>query len=109
MHEIDVKTAKMWIDQGDVVLIDVREPEEFAVEAIPGAILIPLSKVNALSLPDAGGKKIVVHCRSGKRSAFACEKLLEQLPDLPLYNLQGGIMAWSQAGYPTICGIDIDD
>lgn len=98
INTIDQNTLKSWIEKGEAVLLDVREPAEHAAENIPAAILLPLSSVSKNALPEIAGKKLVVHCKSGKRAGAACEKLLAEDPDLEIYNLEGGISAWSAAG-----------
>lgn len=95
---IDVKTLKAWLDNHEAVLVDVREPAEYAAEKITGATLLPLGKVNKASLPPFAGKKLVIHCRKGGRGGSACEKLLAEDPALEIYNLEGGIEAWNAAG-----------
>lgn len=96
---VDVRTLKNWIDRGEAVVVDVREPAEHAAENITGVTLLPLNRVNKDALPEMNGKKLVIHCRSGKRSTNACEKLLVEDPSLEIYNLEGGISAWTQAGF----------
>lgn len=96
---IDAATLKSWLDKGEAMLVDVREPAEHNAERIPGAKSLPLGSVCCGNLPDAGGKKLVVHCKAGKRGGTACEKLLAEKPDLEIYNLEGGISAWAQAGH----------
>lgn len=83
---------------GTITLIDVREPAENREMRIPGACLIPQNHLSGDKLPK-GAKCIVLHCRSGKRSAAAREKLLAQRPDLTIYSLEGGILAWEKCGY----------
>lgn len=96
---VDVAILKRWIDKGEAIVVDVREPAEHAAENIAGATLVPLATVSKKTLPDTKGKKLVVHCRSGKRGTSACEKLLAEDPDLEIYNLEGGISAWAGAGH----------
>lgn len=96
---VDSVTLKRWIDSGEAVVVDVREPAEHAAEKIEGAMLLPLGSVSRNSLPQTQGKKLVIHCRSGKRSTSACEKLLAEDPNLEVYNLEGGISAWGAAGH----------
>jgi len=96
---VDAATLKSWIESGEAVVVDVREPAEHAAENISGATLVPLGGISKSKLPKTGGKKIVVHCRSGKRSTSACEKLLAEDPSLEIYNLEGGISAWASAGH----------
>lgn len=97
---VDAKTLKEWLDKGDVVLVDVREPAEHHAEAINGAKLVPLSKVAKCTLPQCENKKLVIHCKKGGRGSSACEKLLAEDPSLEVYNLEGGINAWEAAGLP---------
>ena len=99
IHTINAQTLKGWLDAGEAVLIDVREPAEYASEHIQAATLIPLSVVSERSIPNLTNKKLVIHCKSGKRGGMACEKLLTENPSLDIYNLEGGISAWAQAGY----------
>jgi rhodanese-related sulfurtransferase len=99
INTVNAETLKRWMDSGEAVVIDVREPAEHAAENIKGATLIPLSRVSRAALPEVTGKKLVIHCRSGKRAGNACEKLLAEDPNLEIYNLEGGISAWSAAGH----------
>jgi molybdopterin/thiamine biosynthesis adenylyltransferase/rhodanese-related sulfurtransferase len=100
--EITPLEVKEWMD-GDrnFVLIDVREPHEFQICRIPGSMLMPLGDVpkrmNELNSAD----EIVVHCRSGMRSARAVE-LLMKAGFRKIYNLQGGVLAWSDQVDPSM-------
>jgi rhodanese-related sulfurtransferase len=96
---VDANTLKEWLVTGVAVLVDVREPAEFQAESIKGAQLVSLSGVCKSALPDCAGKKIVIQCHSGRRSFSACEKLAAENPELEIYNLEGGITAWKDAGY----------
>jgi len=89
---IDSSTLKNWIKNNEVVIVDVREPEEYAEINISSAHLLPLAQITSDNLPVYEGKKLVMQCRSGKRSAYACEILLAENPDLDVYNLAGGIL-----------------
>ena len=100
LEAIDAVTTKTWLDAGTAVLVDVREPTEHAGEHIPGARLCPLSSFDPVRVPQEAGKKLVLHCVMGQRSAQAGQKLLEA-GRTEVYNLQGGIQAWKEAGYPT--------
>jgi rhodanese-related sulfurtransferase len=100
MHGIDSPTLKAWMDAGDVLLIDVREVSEYEDAAIPGAVLVPLATVGWDKIPALEGRKLVMQCLGGVRSAVACQKLLESQPGVEIYNLDGGIKAWAKAGYP---------
>jgi adenylyltransferase/sulfurtransferase len=100
--EIEVKEVKAKLDRGDdFVLIDVREPHEHQICNIPQAKLIPLGQV-AQRLGELNPKAdIVVHCKSGMRSAKACG-ILRQAGFERVRNMKGGILAWSDQVDPTV-------
>lgn len=90
-----------WLAERAVVLIDVREPEEYAVERIHGALLYPLSSFDPRALPDPGERKLVFHCGSGMRSAKAMAMCADA--GIPFAgHLAGGIQAWKKGGLPVI-------
>jgi rhodanese-related sulfurtransferase len=95
---INVAELKDLMAKNEVCLIDVREVAEHSVASIPGSVLIPLSEFSSNKIPQFGDKKLVIHCRSGKRSLTACEKFLEENPNAEVYNLEGGIIAWDLMG-----------
>jgi rhodanese-related sulfurtransferase len=83
-----------------VVLVDVREPAEFQAEHIEGAVLRPLSTFDPALLPQG---EVIFQCGSGKRSVAAIQRAAAVgLPHTA--HLQGGLLAWKQAGLPTIKG-----
>jgi len=98
MKTVNAATLKEWLAKGEAVLVDVREPAEHAAQNIPEAKLIPLGKISKSDVSGFGGKKVVIHCQAGRRGGMACEKLQAQDPSLEIYNLEGGISAWQQAG-----------
>ena len=83
-----------------ILLIDVREPAEFAVERIHGALNMPLSTFDPATLPAAGDKLIVFQCAGGKRSAMAVDRCQKAGHKIEAH-LAGGIMAWKAQGLPT--------
>src|SRR5258708_25575451 len=88
---------------GRYLLVDVREPNEVAVEAYPGGVVVPLSTFDPTAIPDPRGKQVVFACRSGKRSVTA--SLAAQAAGLPYdKHLAGGILGWKAAGMPTKAG-----
>ncbi|BDC99441.1 rhodanese-like domain-containing protein [Persicobacter psychrovividus] len=96
MKEITVQQLKSMIDAGeDFQLVDVREPHEYELTNIEGE-LIPLGEVAARADEVETDKKVVVMCRSGKRSATAIEYLEDTTGHEELYNLVGGILAWGR-------------
>lgn len=93
MEELTVEELKRKIDGGeDFQLIDVRETFEYEVSNLNGEN-IPLSGIVIESDKIATDKPVIIHCRSGKRSAAAIQQL-QNLGFDNLYNLEGGILAW---------------
>src|SRR5712691_9477119 len=103
IQDIEVTTLKTWMEQEAAILIDVREPLEYATEHIPGARLLPLSTFDPTRVPQEAGKKVVLHCVMGMRSAQAGQKLLDA-GFTSIYNFRGGVQAWKDAGYATAGG-----
>ncbi len=94
MNEITVQELKQKIDAGeDFQLIDVREEFEYEVSNLNG-ILIPLGGILIEADKIAKDRPVIVHCRSGARSAAAIMQL-ETQGFTNLYNLKGGIIAWA--------------
>ncbi|MBU2018553.1 MAG: ThiF family adenylyltransferase [Bacteroidetes bacterium] len=93
MKTINVQELKKWQAEGvEFQLIDVREPAEFD-EANMEGLLIPLQQVPSRMEEINKEGKVVIHCRSGARSANAIQYLNQHGYD-NLYNLEGGIIAW---------------
>jgi rhodanese-related sulfurtransferase len=84
----------------EVLLVDVREVPEYAAERIPGALLYPLSTFEPRAL-SAQGRKLVMQCLRGGRSMQAAQRLAAAGCG-EVYNLDGGITAWKEAGLPLI-------
>lgn len=79
-------------------LLDVRTPEEFAAEYIPGAINIPVQVLGEQLHEVPNSQPVVIYCRSGNRSKIAMQ-ILAQAGHTELYDL-GGIIDWKAAGLP---------
>ena len=96
VKEISVQELyDLQVQGADFQLIDVREPYEYDIANLEGE-LIPLASVAESADRISKDKKVVIHCRSGKRSADAIREL-ENLHGFDnLYNLKGGILAWSK-------------
>jgi adenylyltransferase/sulfurtransferase len=89
-------------DAGDNhFLLDVREPHELAISRIEGAVLIPLGELETRTAELPRDKRILVHCKSGGRSARAVSKLRE-LGFNDVWNVSGGIIAWAREIDPTM-------
>lgn len=89
------------MEKHQALLIDVREPAEFAAERIHGALNFPLSTFDPSALPPCGDRRIVMQCGSGKRSLMAAERCRAAGLAVDAH-LAGGIGAWRAAGLPTI-------
>ncbi len=100
IHEADPATVARWLRGGKAVLVDVREPWEFAEERIPGAMLAPLSGFDPRTFSAAGGKRLVLHCLGNTRSTTAGRMLLEA-GFAEAFTLKDGLMGWSGAGFAT--------
>jgi sulfur-carrier protein adenylyltransferase/sulfurtransferase len=100
--EISVQELKRKMDARETLeLIDVREPFEFEIARIDGAKLIPLGEIADRTDELQHEQTIVVHCHSGRRSAQAV-RLLQQRGFTNVYNLEGGIDAWSDLIDPSV-------
>ena len=95
VKEITVQELhQMMESKEDFQLIDVREPYEFDIVNLQG-VLIPLADIPQSVDKIDKSKKVVVHCRSGARSASAIEFLEREHGFSNLYNLKGGVVAWA--------------
>jgi rhodanese-related sulfurtransferase len=100
VHDLTADEVARGLRDDRMLIVDVREPKETAVETFPGAVLLPLSSFDPGQIPDPGGRQVVFACRSGKRSVTA--SLAAQAAGLPYdAHLAGGILAWKAAGLPT--------
>jgi sulfur-carrier protein adenylyltransferase/sulfurtransferase len=102
IHEIDPAEVREGLGNG-VVLVDVREGEEFEREHIPGAVHVPRGYLEsriegAVSDRDA---HVVLYCASGQRSALAADTLQELLGYTNVESMTGGITLWKDRGYDT--------
>jgi rhodanese-related sulfurtransferase len=89
------------MEKDEIVLVDVRELDEHNAERIKGAVSVPLSRLETAKLPDAEGKRIVMHCAGGVRSARAVTVCRKRGLTVD-HHLAGGIAAWKAHGLPTI-------
>jgi len=103
VHDLTPEDVSKGMADGRYLLVDVREPNEVAVEAYPGGVVVPLSTFDPMAIPDPKGRQVVFACRSGKRSVTA--SLAAQAAGLPYdKHLAGGILGWKAAGMPTRAG-----
>jgi sulfur-carrier protein adenylyltransferase/sulfurtransferase len=100
--EISAREVKrMMDDRKPFVLVDVREPHEYQICYIPGSTLIPLGEIPRRMHELNSADEIVVHCRSGQRSAQAVAFLMKA-GFRKIHNLQGGVLAWADEVDPTM-------
>lgn len=103
INEISPVEAERRARLGEILLVDVREPNEWTTMRVPGAVSAPLSILAAQLGQLPSDKPVVFYCLGGKRSAAA----IEQSRKLGLphdTHVTGGITAWRQAGLPTVSG-----
>ena len=107
VETISVGELKKLLDAGgdDIVLLDVRMPQEAEIATIPGAVLVPLDQIeNGTAIEQvrelAAGKRLYAHCKLGGRSAKALIALKRE--GIEGINVTGGIDAWSQEIDPSV-------
>jgi adenylyltransferase/sulfurtransferase len=93
--DITVTELKGRLEKGDLELIDVREPHEYAICSIPGAKLIPLGALPERMHELDSARTYAIHCKSGARSAKAVD-LLRKAGFKRTHNVRGGILAWAR-------------
>lgn len=81
------------------VLVDIREPDEFARRHVRGALSRPLSTLDPAAIAVEPGKNVIFTCRTGMRTGANCERLAALVPG-DAYVLEGGVDAWAAAGLP---------
>jgi len=101
VRDLTPQEVAQGLREGRVILVDVRELNETAVERFPEAVLVPLSTFDPAAIPDPTGRDVVFACRSGRRSVAA--SVAAQVRGYPYgSHLAGGLLAWKQAGFETI-------
>lgn len=100
IEEFTPEQARAAMAEGRALVVDVREPHEYAAERIHGALLFPLSTFDPSALPEDGTRKLIFHCGTGKRSGMAAQMCLDAGRSSASH-VAGGIAAWKQAGLPT--------
>ncbi len=101
LRELDPKDVYEAVQNGRAVLIDVREPQEFATERLHGAVLHPLSTFEQDWGSADKAREMILHCGSGKRSLDALQRCMAANVDITAH-VTGGLMAWKAAGLPTV-------
>ena len=96
-RDLDAATTASLDARDDVVLIDVREQDEWDAGHIAGATLIPSSQLQSRWQEIPTDKTVIVYCRSGNRSNVATD-FLKQQGLTNVHNMTGGVIAWEAAG-----------
>jgi rhodanese-related sulfurtransferase len=100
-QDLSVEAAKNRIDTTPtLVILDVRTVAEYAAEHIEGAVHIPVEELTSRITELDPYRATLVYCRSGNRSAQAAQLLVEQ-GFTEVYNMLGGLLDWTERGYPT--------
>ena len=87
------------LGRGTAVLIDIREPDEYARAHVAGARSRPLSSLTAQPLETEAGRDVIFTCRSGMRTGACAAQLADQVEG-PAFVLEGGLDNWTRAGLP---------
>jgi len=102
IDSISPKEASIMVSEKKAVIVDVREDSEWSEQHIPGAIHIPLAQLteHLSELKQYKDRPVITQCRSGGRSAKAVD-VLKLAGFSKVYNMEGGIIAWDNAGLKT--------
>ena len=100
IEDVSLDELKRGLADGSIVLVDVREPNEWDMGHIAGAVLHPMSSFDPDELPHAEGKRVVLQCRSGNRSAKALVIAQANGRDDIRAHFGGGMLEWAAAGEP---------
>lgn len=100
LKTISADDAARLVDDGAALLVDVREPDEHARARIPGAVSLPLSRIEQADLVLKPGQPVLFHCRSGARTDAHAPRLAILAGTSEAYAIAGGIEAWKRAGLP---------
>jgi rhodanese-related sulfurtransferase len=104
VENLMVDAIKSGLETSSILLVDVREAHEFEAGHIPGSILVPLSTFNVADIPDAAGRRIVLSCRSGRRSLTAAAMAFEQGLSIDAH-YAGGFLDWVDHNEPVETGL----
>ena len=97
---IDAQALARRLKAGELTLIDIREPDEFAREHINGAVSLPLSRLEAGPVALRGVTPVAFTCRTGMRTNSRCARLAAQVGE-PAFVHEGGLAGWKKAGLAT--------
>lgn len=101
LEDLSPQAVADGVKAGDILLMNVREANEYGLERIPGALLYPLSTLDPKAVPVGGPKRVVFHCAAGRRSAVAALRCQDEGVNVDAH-LAGGLGAWKEAELPLI-------
>jgi len=99
VNDLDFEAIKTGLVDGSIVIVDVREPHEFAAGRIPGSLSLPLSRFDPDEIPIDAGKQVVLSCAAGIRSLRAIEMANAAGVAIDSHYL-GGFKDWAMRGEP---------
>lgn len=105
LHKLSPQQVRERLDAGRAVLVDIREPDEYARSHIKGAQSQPLSQWEKAHLTIDPDADVIFTCRSGMRTAGACDRLAARVTG-DAFVLDGGLNAWEKAGLPVETNAD---
>ena len=106
-YRISSDEASAMYGDDDVVIVDVRRPDEYAEGHVKDALFIPVDDVLARFEEIPQDKKLLFICAQGVRSGLACEMAAAMGADSErLFNIEDGTPAWIDKGHPTSYGAD---
>lgn len=105
LNKLSPQQVRAQLDNGQAVLVDIREPDEFARSHIKGAYSQPLSTWEKAHLSVDPDADVIFTCRSGMRTAGACDRLAARVSG-DAFVLDGGLDAWAKAGLPVATNAD---
>lgn len=100
-RDLDAPALHDLLARRAILLVDVREPAEFAAERIHGALNFPISTFDPAALPVSADRPVVLQCGSGKRSDMALQRCRDAGVAIASH-LAGGLAAWKAARLPVI-------
>jgi rhodanese-related sulfurtransferase len=101
LQTISPRQAHRLIAEG-AMLLDIREADEYAREKIPGALNLPLSRLDEVDFAAYRGRAVVFHCRSGVRTKAESGRLAAKAGQTcELFMIEGGLEGWRKVGLPT--------
>ena len=99
VNDLDIDAVKAGLAAGSILIVDVREPHEFAAGRIPGSLSRPLSQFDPADLPNEPGRRLVLSCAAGVRSLRAMEFAPSAGLDVDSH-YSGGFKDWVMHGEP---------